>query len=58
MKKIVVYAPDETANRLDRASVEARAKGGEYVSRSELVVAIIESVDVERFAVKLAKVAK
>lgn len=55
MKKIVVYAPDEVRDELDRAILDTRVSSGQYMSRSDVVVAIIESVDLSRFVSKMAK---
>lgn len=54
-KRVTVYMPAGMATNLDRAIIEASAATGNYVSRSDVVVAIIESVDVPKIVTKLAK---
>lgn len=53
--KVTMSLPQTVVTNLDRAVLEARAQGGCFVPRGEVVAAIIESVDLPRFVAKMAK---
>lgn len=58
MQRITVHLPSNVVTDLDRAILDERSKGGEYIPRNAVITAIIESVDLPRFVAKMAKDAK
>lgn len=55
---MTVRLPRSTRDNLDRAILDARVQGGEFIPRGDVIAAIIESVDLPRFVAKMAKDAK
>jgi len=58
MQRITIYMRPEMILEMDRARMQARASGGYHIPRSELIIAIIESVNIPAMVAKLAKVPK
>ena len=54
-KVIPVHLPEEMVNALDQCILNERKGGGEYVSRSAAIEAIIESADVPNVIATLAR---
>lgn len=57
-QRVLVVLPKETVTVLDRAMLEARAGGGEYLSRTAVLAEIITHADIPRVVARLAKVKK
>lgn len=53
--KVTVLLTGATIAALDRAGIEAREKTGAAVSRSSIIAAVIESADLPKVALAIAK---
>ena len=55
-KRFAVYLPSATVYAIDQACLNERKRGGDDVSRSVVIAAIIASVDIPAVVAKLARV--
>ena len=58
MHRYQVYLPTGMVNAIDQACLNERKRGNSHVSRSVVIAAIIESVDLPTVVAKLAKGAR